>query len=107
MTIDLAHAQRSNILLGNVISTDASPTFFRADFRVEPGQSVSPGSYVAIQAEAAGGDPVLIIARVEDMHEVNPHEDALSSTLRDVLPFEPRYAREGSSTVIHRAAKAK
>jgi DNA helicase HerA-like ATPase len=106
MTIDLAQPQRSDILLGNVISTDASPTFFRADFRVEPGQSLSPGSYVAIQAEGAGGDPVLIIARVEDMHEVNPHEDALSSTLRDVLPFEPRYAREGSSTVIYRAAKA-
>lgn len=93
-------------LLGNVISSDASPTFFRADFRVEPGQTVSPGTYVAIEATSAAGAAAVIIARVEDMHEVNPHEDALSSTLRDVLPFEPRYSPEGSSTVIYRIARA-
>jgi hypothetical protein len=106
-TAEAPSAQRSDATrLGNVISSDASPTFFRADFRVEPGETVSPGTYVAIEATSAGGAPALIIARVEDMHEVNPHEDALSSTLRDVLPFEPRYSPEGASTVIYRVARA-
>ena len=38
------------------------------------------------------------------MWENNPHEDALGSTVSDVIPFETRYAPEGRSTVIYRAA---
>ena len=46
-----------------------------------------------------------MLARVNDVHEVNPHEDALSSTLRNVLPFGTKYAGEGHSTVIYRVVE--
>lgn len=107
MTIAVADPDsRAGLLLGRVVSTDASPSFFRLDFRVEAEQATAPGAYVAVEAARANGDGVLVIARVEDVHEVNPHEDALSSTLRDVLPFGTQYAHEGSSTVIYRIARA-
>jgi DNA helicase HerA-like ATPase len=92
--------------LGRMISDEASPSFVAARFRLDPGKHVRPGQFVAIEAVADDRRDVLILARVEDVHEVNPHEDALSSTLRDVLPFGTTYAQEGSSTVIYRIAKA-
>lgn len=92
--------------LGRVISTGSSPSFFALDFRLAAERHTSPGRLIAIEAETSGGGNSLILARIDDVHEVNPHEDALSSTLRGVLPFETRYAAEGSSTVIYRAASA-
>ena len=47
----------------------------------------------------------MTLVRVEEMREFNPHEDAASSTVQDVIPFETRYAPEGRSTVIYRAAE--
>ena len=40
-----------------------------------------------------------------DVHEVNPHEDPQSATVRDVLPFPSTYAGEGESTVIYRLVR--
>jgi hypothetical protein len=93
-------------LLGTVVSTDTSPSFFALEFRLDADRTTAPGRLVAVQAEAADGRDVLVLARVDDAHEVNPHEDALSSTLRSVLPFGTVYADEGSSTVIYRLASA-
>jgi hypothetical protein len=59
-----------------------------------------------VRAQDGEGHASFVLARVDDVHEVNPHEDALSSTLRDVLPFETKYAAEGSSTVIYRQVRA-
>lgn len=92
-------------LLGAVVSTERSPTFAHIDFRLEHGANVRPGVFVAIQAESEDGNS-LVLARVLDVHEVNPHEDPHSSTLRSVLPFETRYAAEGASTIIYRLASA-
>jgi uncharacterized protein len=92
--------------LGQVISDDSSPSFFELRFRLDSQRRTGPGRFVAIDAESEARERLLILARVEDVHEVNPHEDALSSTLREVLPFGTTYAAEGSSTVIYRIAKA-
>lgn len=103
---DVAAAPEARRLLGRIISTASSPSFFALEFRVEPDRVTTPGRFVAVEAKAEDGADVLVIARVEDVHEVNPHEDALSSTLRDVVPFGTTYAEEGASTVIYRVASA-
>lgn len=90
--------------LGQVISTGSSPSFAGVDVRLDPGQFTNPGRYLAAVARATDGTDVLILCRVNDVHEVNPHEDASSSNLRTVLPFGTNYAEEGSSTVIWRVA---
>jgi uncharacterized protein len=92
-------------LIGRVVSTGTSPSFFSVEFRLNADCAASPGRFVAIES-SDGSDRSLVLARVDDVHEVNPHEDALSSTLRNVLPFETQYAAEGSSTVIYRLASA-
>lgn len=88
--------------LGTVVSDDRSPSFEELRFRLMPDQTVVPGQFVAILA----GSDALVVARVLDLHEVNPHEDALSSTIRGVLPLSGEYAHEGKSTVIYRVARA-
>lgn len=92
--------------VGQIISDERSPTFYELRFRVDPERTTGPGRFVAVEATGDAGDPLLIIARVEDVHEVNPHEDPLSSNLRAVLPFGTAYAHEGASTVIYRLAAA-
>lgn len=92
-------------LVGHVISTDASPTFRRLDVRLLPGVTVGPGAFLLADARNAADQEVAVIVRVEDVHETNPHEDALASTIRSVLPFDTTYAHEGESTVIYRVAR--
>lgn len=99
-------ARRGFDALGTVISSDRSPSFFRIDFRVNPDRATGPGKMVAIEGETVDGQGCFVIARVNNVHEHNPHEDAHSSTLRNVLPFESRYASEGASTVIYRVAES-
>lgn len=91
-------------ILGQVVSTEQSPSFEEVHFRLNAEKATAPGRFVAIEGDASDGRKVLVMARVNDVHEVNPHEDPLSSTLRNVLPFETEYAGEGSSTVIYRLA---
>lgn len=93
-------------VLGTVISDQSSPTFEEVRFRLHPDAAVSPGDFVSIEArrpDSAGRSWVL--ARVLDVHEVNPHEDPQSATVRDVLPFDSDYAHEGESTVIYRIVR--
>ncbi|MFV8160979.1 ATP-binding protein [Mycobacterium sp. 134] len=90
-------------VLGKVISEGTSPSFTDIAFRLEANAAVFPGELVAAHAHLDGAD-AWVVCRVLDVHEVNPHEDALSSTVRDVLTFDTRYAPEGSSTVIYRIA---
>jgi hypothetical protein len=92
--------------IGRVISDDVSPTFFDVRFRLNPDCWTGPGRFVAIEAETEDGSSVLLLARVQNLHEINPHEDAAASTLREVLPFGTSYAPEGASTVIYRVAEA-
>jgi len=97
--------------VGTVVSDDSSPSFFTLAFRLNADAFTSPGRFVAVYVDHLLGRTrddrdVLVLARVDDVHEVNPHEDALSSTLNDVIPFGTEYAPEGRSTVIYRLAAA-
>lgn len=93
-------------ILGSVISDQSSPTFEEVRFRLSPGAAVSPGDFVSIEARSPGSpERSWVLARVLDVHEINPHEDPQSATVRDVLPFDSDYAHEGESTVIYRIAR--
>lgn len=104
--VDPHDPRAARVLIGQVVSTDQSPTFGLIEFRLMAGAQTSPGKFVAVESMTESGEGSLVLARVDDVHEVNPHEDPLSSTLRDVIPFETEYADEGSSTVIYRIARA-
>ena len=98
--------QTANHILGSVISDQSSPTFEEVRFRLSPGAAVSPGDFVSIEARSPGSpERSWVLARVLDVHEINPHEDPQSATVRDVLPFDSDYAHEGESTVIYRIAR--
>jgi DNA helicase HerA-like ATPase len=95
-------------VLGTLIAfpDDRSPNYFVQHFRVAAHlQSPRPGAMVAVAATTAEGRQSLILERVANVWEVNPHEDAFSSNLRHVLPIRTEYAPEGSSTVIYRVAE--
>lgn len=93
-------------VLGTVISDDGSPTFEEIRFRLSASMAVSPGEFVAAEGRERDGTPVSwVLCRVLDVHEVNPHEDPQSATVRDVLLFDSTYAGEGESTVIYRLVR--
>ena len=92
-------------VLGRVICEEGSPNMERVQFRILPGRHTAVGRIVGIRHRRPSREPVMTLVRVEEMHEFNPHEDAASSTVSDVIPFETRYAPEGRSTVIYRAAQ--
>lgn len=93
-------------VLGTVVSDDGSPTFEEIRFRLAPERAVSPGEFVAAEGRERDGSLVsYVLCRVLDVHEVNPHEDPQSATVRDVLPFPSTYATEGESTVIFRLVR--
>lgn len=93
-----------DIVLGRVICEGDSPNFGEIQFRVLPGRHTTMGRVVGIRGKRPSGEHILTLIRVQDVREHNPHEDALGSTVSDVIPFETRYAPEGQSTVIYRAA---
>jgi DNA helicase HerA-like ATPase len=93
-------------ILGTVISDGSSPTFEEVRFRLAPHIAVTPGEFVAIEGRDRSGDlQSWVLSRVLDVHEINPHEDPQSATVREVLPFDTAYAREGESTVIYRLVR--
>lgn len=92
--------------IGQVVFEDSTPNLTEAHFRIRPHASTTAGRMVAISAEDRRGKPVLLLARVDNVFDHNPHEDPLSSTVSEVIPFETKYALEGDSTVIFREAHA-
>lgn len=95
-------------LVGYVVAIEGakSPNFNVQHFRVLADMpSPRPGTMVAVRAGTNGSRELYTLARVANVWEVNPHEDAFSSNLRDVLPIRTEYAGEGSSTVIYRVAE--
>ncbi|MFC4122064.1 ATP-binding protein [Nonomuraea zeae] len=93
-------------LLGTVISDGDSPTFQEIHFRLTADQAVSPGEFVAVEGrDRQGSLGCWVLCRVLNVHEINPHEDPQSATVRDVLPFDSTYATEGESTVIYRLVR--
>lgn len=99
-----AEVRSDEVIIGRVICEGASPNTARVQFRILPERHTAVGRIVGIRSRRSTGEPILTLVRVEQIREHNPHEDAQSSTIADVIPFETRYAREGRSTVIYRAA---
>lgn len=99
------HENPNEPVLGRVICEDGSPNMERVQFRILPSRHTTVGRVVGIRSRRPTGESILTLVRVEQMREQNPHEDAESSTIADVIPFETRYAPEGRSTVIYRAAE--
>src|SRR5437868_540428 len=95
----------NEVVLGRVICEADMPNLGRIQFRILPGQATTMGRMVGVRGRRPSGDKILTLVRVDSVWEKNPHEDALSSTITDVLPFETKYAPEGRSTVIYRAAE--
>lgn len=90
--------------VGSLIASeeDHSPNFLALHARLKATvASPRPGALLAVEVEAGR---CYVVARVTNTWEHNPHEDAESSTLRDVLPIRTEYAHEGSSTIIFRIA---
>jgi uncharacterized protein len=94
--------------IGKVISlpTQQSPNFLGIHVRFHHSTpSLPPGSWVSVSSLNAAEQPCLILGRVLNTWEHNPHEDAQGSTVAEVLPFITTYAPEGESTVIYRVAE--
>lgn len=94
--------------VGTLIALESahSPNYLKQHFRIAPHiPSPKPGSMVAVEAITDDGRPSRILERVINAWEVNPHEDAFSSNLREVIPIRTEYAEEGSSTVIYRVTE--
>lgn len=94
--------------VGKVIClpTGNSPSFLQMHVRLNADTpSLRPGSWLAIAAVAEDGTQRRILGRIVNTWEHNPHEDALGSTVSDVLPFNTVYAHEGESTVIYRVTE--
>lgn len=88
------------------IETAHSPNYLEQHFRVLPDvASPKSGSMVAVETITNENKKCYILARVSNVWEVNPHEDASSSLMKDVLPIKTEYALEGNSTVIYRVAQ--
>ena len=96
----------SDVVVGKVISESESPNLKEVEFRILPGRDTSAGRILGVRGERPDGRPILTLVRVDNVWENNPHEDAQSSTISDAIPMETRYAEEGKSTVIYRAARA-
>lgn len=91
-------------VLGKVICEEGTPNLAKVQFRLLPDRHTTIGRVVGVRGRRPSGEHILTLVRVENVWEYNPHEDALSSTVSDVIPFETRYSPEGKSTVIYRAA---
>src|SRR5690242_13539396 len=92
--------------IGKVVCLGDTPSLRTVVFRLKPGATTTAGRMVAIQGQNNAQRSVLVITRVADMFDHNPHEDPISSTVQDVIPFPTKYAAEGHSTVIYRAARS-
>jgi DNA helicase HerA-like ATPase len=100
-------AREGDEMLGTVISDDGSPSFAEIRFRLRADRTVRPGEFVVAEGRDREGTlGCWVLCRVLDVHEINPHEDPQSATVRDILPFKSTYAREGESTVIYRVVRS-
>ena len=92
--------------IGQVVFEGETPNLHEIHFRVRPTATTTASNMVAVEGQNSRGDSVLLLARVDNVFDHNPHEGPMESTVSEVIPFETRYAREGDSTVIFRKAHA-
>ena len=105
----VADAGPENVIyIGTLIAQESahSPNYLTQHFRIVPNfPSPKPGTMVSVQSTTDDGRLCFILERVSNVWEVNPHEDAFSSNLREVIPIRTEYAEEGASTVIYRVSE--
>jgi hypothetical protein len=107
-SVAVAAVNSSSPYVGTLVALESahSPNYLKQHFRIAPHMpSPKPGSMVAVEAITDDGQQSCILERVINVWEINPHEDAFSSNLREVIPIRTEYAEEGSSTVIYRVAE--
>jgi hypothetical protein len=92
-------------VIGRVVFVGETPSLRSVSFRIRPDAETTAGRMVAIEGKDREGKSVLVLSRVNEVFEHNPHEDPISSTVQEVVPFPTKYASEGHSTVIYRAAR--
>lgn len=100
-------AASADPIIGRIISvpTKQSPSFDVLHARLAHSTpSLKPGTWVYV-AVLDGDLERRILCRVINSWEHNPHEDAQSSLVNEVLPFGTDYAEEGESMVIYRVAE--
>lgn len=92
--------------IGQVVFEGKTPNLHEVHFRVRPSETTTASQMVAVEGKNSSGNSVLLLARVDNVFDHNPHEDPMQSTVSEVIPFETKYAPEGDSTVIFRKAQA-
>lgn len=108
ITTEDQNLDEDNNLVGTLISFESgkSPNYLKQHVRITHAiPSPQLGTMLAIKTQTNDGQDCYTLARVSNVWEINPHEDAQSSVLREVLPIRTEYAGEGSSTVIFRIAE--
>jgi hypothetical protein len=95
----------SNIVarqIGSVIADDVSPSFDVFRFKANANEYVFPGTLVATWVNKAS----FLIGRISASIEVNPHESAPRSKVRESMGIKADYPTEELSTNIYRVYEA-
>src|SRR5690242_7405949 len=90
------------LVVGSVIADDDSPSFDIFRFKANANEYVYPGALVATSV----GDYKFLIGRISASLEVNPHESASRSKVREAIGIEADYPTEDYSTNIYRVYEA-
>ena len=86
-------------VVGSVIADDTSPSFEAFRFKANAFQYVYPGTLLG----TTGNDrKSFLIGRVSKAIEINPHESAERSKVREAMEMLPDYPAEDFSTTIFR-----
>lgn len=88
----------SNKEIGSVIADDASPSFDLFRFKANANEYVYPGTLVGTYVS----ENRFLIGRIAASIEVNPHESASRSKVREAMDIEADYPQEELSTNIYR-----
>lgn len=88
--------------IGKVIADEASPSFDVFRFKALAKEYVYPGTLVGAAIEKNK----FLIGRISASIEVNPHESASRTAVRDAMDIAPDYPEEGLSTNIYRVYEA-
>src|SRR5690242_9467334 len=88
--------------IGSVIADDDSPSFDIFKFKALAKEYVYPGTIVG----ALLNGEKFLIARVSSSLEINPHESASRTAVRDAMDIETDYPTEEFSTSVYRVYEA-
>jgi len=88
--------------IGTVIADEVSPSFDVFRFKALAKEYVYPGTLVGAALEK----DKFLIGRISASIEVNPHESASRTAVRDAMDIEPDYPEEGLSTSVYRVYEA-